>query len=223
MNMARVNVFGSPFVGIYSVCNESLCFLPQGVDQKTKEAYEKALDVKAVEVSLYGSPLLGVFSKMNNRCIYLPSLVSSHEVELIEREIKVKILNTHLALGNLVELNDSVAIVSPLIEKRVIDVLSSDLKVLTQKIGGVEATGSSIILTNNGFLISARASMEEIRNISEITKLKGGSSTANRGDSMIRNSMIANSKGFVAGAETTGFELAHIEDALYGDPQKKKE
>ena len=56
----------------------------------------------------------------------------------------------------------------------------------------------------------------KVKKIQETLNIRGGSATANTGDSFVRNSVIANEKGFIVGDQTTGHELNRIEEALEG-------
>jgi translation initiation factor 6 len=157
---------------------------------------------------------LAVFAKMNNKICFLPHYATSKEIETIEKEIKVKIIKTEQAIGNLVELNDNGAVISKTANKNVVDEIKKELKVEITNVGRTDAVGSALVATNYGFAVSHHALKEEIALIQKALGVEGGSSTANTGDSLIRNSILANKKGFVAGEKTTGFELNRIDEAL---------
>ncbi len=215
MNIVRTRIMGSIYTGLFGITNDKVCFLPSSVDEKSEKIVASTLDVKVIRASVYTSPLLAVFAKMNNKYAYLPNFATQQEIELIEKEIKVKILDTEQTIGNLVELNDKVAIVSKtLAQKTIKELEKTGLDVLQMNIGKTEITGSSIVTTNSGFLVNPYISKEEVLKLQEILKLKGGSSTANTGDYLVRNSILANTKGMVLGEQTTPFEINKIEEAL---------
>lgn len=212
---------GSSYVGLFGVANDSLCFLPQGTDEKTLKGIESALEVKVVKASIYESSLLAVFAKMNSKHMYLPSYAFPREIEHIEREIKVKIIKTENALGNMIEMNDFGVIVSNTLGKSAFESLkSTSFNCIQMNIAGTDTVGSSLVATNNGFLINPNADKEEIKKIEAALNVSGGSSTANTGDSLVRNSVLANSKGAVVGDMTTGFEMNRIDEALGQQPKK---
>ncbi len=215
MNIVRTRIMGSIYTGLFGITNDKICFLPSSVDEKSEKIVADTLDVKIVRASIYESPLLAVFAKMNNKYAYLPSFASLKEIEAIEKEIKVKVLDTEQTLGNLIELNDNAAIVSKALAQKTIKAIqSSGLEVYQTNIGKTEITGSSIVTTNNGFLVNPYVTQEEAMKMQEILKVKGGSSTANTGDYLVRNSVLANTKGMVLGEQTTPFEINKIEEAL---------
>jgi len=217
MKVSKTRILGSSYVGLFAITNDSLCIVARGTDAKTKKGIEEAMDVKIIEAGIYDSNLIAVFAKMNNKEAYLPSYALSHEIETIEREIKVKIINTEQALGNLIELNDNFAIISETLKQNAVSQLkSSGLAILQQNIAKTDAIGSSILLLNKSFLVSPNATKEEVKNIQDTLNIRGGASTANTGDSFVRNSVLANKTGFIVGDQTTGHELNRIEEALEG-------
>jgi translation initiation factor 6 len=221
MNIKKIKLLGSNYVGLFSITNDKLCFVPKTIEDKTAKIMETVLDAKIVKASIYNSSLLAVFSRMNNKEIFLPSYTEPSEIEEIEKEIKVRIIQTEHALGNLLEINDTHALLSKTLNAQdVKQIKESDLNTLQMNLAKTDAIGSSILLTNNSFLISSNASMEEVKKIQQELNISGGASTANTGDAFIRNSVIANKTGVLVGERTTGHEIARIDEAL--DVQSKK-
>jgi len=217
MNIARLKVLGSNYIGLFGITNDKLCFVPESIEERAVKTIENTLNVKTKQVSIYSSALLAVFAKMNNKHVYLPSFASQKEIEQIEKEIKVKIIKTQNALGNLIELNDAGAIISKTLPKKATEeIKKSGLNVLQTNVAGIEVTGSGIVATNKGFLINPRATKEEALLVEKTLGVKGGSSTANTGDALVRNSILANVHGFLIGETTTPHEINRIEEALEG-------
>jgi translation initiation factor 6 len=215
MNIVRTRIMGSIYTGLFGITNDNVCFLSASTDIKSEKIFQETLDVKIVKTNIYSSPLLAVFAKMNNKYAYLPSFAGAREIETIEKEIKVKILSSEQAIGNLIEVNDKAAVVSnTLNEKAAKEIESTGLKIVKSNIGKSEVTGSCLVATSKGFLANPFIGKEEILKIQEAFGVKGGSSTANTGDYLVRNSILANSKGMVLGEQTTPFEINKIEEAL---------
>ena len=215
MNLAKTRLLGSSYVGLFGIANDKLCLVPQGTDEKVLKNIEATLEVKALKASIYESSLLAVFAKMNGKQIFLPSYATPREVEHIEKEHKVCIVKTEHALGNMVELNDYGAVASNTLPKAEVEALrAAGLRVEQTNLAKTDAVGSTLVATNRAFLVSPNATKEEVKRIEDALNVKGGSSTANTGDALVRNSVIANSKGAIVGDMTTGFELNRIEEAL---------
>jgi len=218
MKLTKAKILGSNYVGLFGIANDTLALVPTSTEERALKAIEEILDVKTIKTSIYESSLLAVFAKMNNKYAYLPSYCNAREVEGVEKEIKVKIIQTEKALGNMMEINDTNAIVSMGLPKKEVEAIKeTGLEVLQMNIAKTDAVGSSIVLTSKSFLISPNASKEEIKRVGETLNIKGGSSTANTGDAFVRNSVLANSKGAIVGENTTGFEMNRIDEALAGE------
>jgi translation initiation factor 6 len=221
MNIKRARLLGSDYIGLFTVTNDSICLVPKGISEKTQKQLEEILDVKTIKANIYDSSLLAVFSKMNNKKAFLPSYALPKEIEEIEKEIKVEVIDTERALGNLLSINDTNAIVSKTFnEKEIKQIEKTGLEILQTNIAKTDAIGSAIMLNNKGFVINPNATEEEIKKIQDTLNIKGGASTANTGDPFIRNSIIGNSKGVLVGEKTTGYEMNRIEEALEGGEKK---
>jgi translation initiation factor 6 (eIF-6) len=127
MDIKKVRILGSDYVGLFAITNDNLCFVPKSIADNTLKTIEETLNVKAVKTLIYDSSLLAVFAKMNNKEIYLPSFALPREIEEIEKEIKVKIIETERAIGNLIAVNDKNAILSNTLDKEIDQI---DLKIL---------------------------------------------------------------------------------------------
>lgn len=215
MEMMKAKILGSNYVGLFGVCNDELCILPAQIDKKTEERIIQTLGVKIIKMNIYGSALIAAFVKMNNKYLFVPRFVDTKEIEQLEKEIKVKVLDTDGALGNLIELNDTGAIVSKALDKKAVEELKkSGLAIEQMNLSKTEVTGSAIVATNSGFLVNPNITKEEAKKIEETLGVKGGAATANTGDYFVRNSVLANKKGILVGEGTTPFEMNKIEEAL---------
>ncbi|PIZ26153.1 MAG: translation initiation factor IF-6, partial [Chloroflexi bacterium CG_4_10_14_0_8_um_filter_57_5] len=72
--------------------------------------------------------------------------------------------------------------------------------------------GSACVLTNKGFLLHNSAG-PELEEFEELLGLKGGIGTANMGVPFVGICLLANSNGYVTGADTGGFEMHRIGEA----------
>jgi translation initiation factor 6 len=215
MNLNKIKILGSNYIGLFGITNDNLCLLPKSVDEKTEKIIQKTLDVKTIKTSIYESSLIAVFAKMNNKELIVPSFITNKEISEIEKEIKIRIIETEQALGNLIELNDENMILSKTLKQNVVKQLEkTGLNYEITNIAKTDAIGSSLLITNKAFLINPNSTEEEISLIKKTLGFDGGSSTANTGDLFIRNSVIANTKGILVGEQTTGHEMNRIEEAL---------
>jgi len=78
----------------------------------------------------------------------------------------------------------------------------------------VKTVGMAATVTNNGGLLNPNANEWEIKKVKDMLKIDVMTGTVNFGSDMVGTGLVANSKGYIAGEDTTGFELGIIEEAL---------
>jgi translation initiation factor 6 len=120
------------------------------------------------------------------------------------------------ACGNIILANDTAAIVHPLLSDRAVAVIEATLRVDVQRstIAGLNTVGMAGIATNKGVLVHPKVSDAEIAILEDVFGLPVDIGTVNFGSPLIGAGVLANSSGYLAGADTTGHELGRIEDAL---------
>lgn len=217
MKVLRESIRNSPYLGIFSTVTESIALVPESIEQKEAKKLEEALEVEAIKASIASSSLIGILCKGNSKGFVVPEIAEKQELkELESKGLKFKTIKGNLALGNLIAANDEKAIISSIIPKKQREEIANFLKVeaIDAKIAGNDLSGSSMVLTNKGFLINNKASQKEFDKIREFLKLEGKATTANYGDSYVGNSIIANSKAIITGSLTTNIEIMKIQEGL---------
>lgn len=68
---------------------------------------------------------------------------------------------------------------------------------------------------SKGAVVHPGATEEEMERVSEVLGVDVEVGTVNRGSPYVGVGIVVNSKGAVVGEDTTGPELARLEDALY--------
>ncbi|VVB87645.1 Translation initiation factor 6 [uncultured archaeon] len=86
--------------------------------------------------------------------------------------------------------------------------------VMRGTIGGLKTVGMAGVATNKGVLVHPKTSAREIAVLEELFHLPVDIGTVNFGSHLVGSGILANSKGYVAGEDTTGPEITRIEDAL---------
>ncbi len=219
MNAIKRNINGSSYIGAFSACSEKITLLGNGIIPKDEAIVADALGTETIKISINGSNLIGIYAVLNSNGILLPELAFTEDISGISRMksgAKVAIIKSDLnALGNNVLANDKIAIINPRFPKPAADSIGDalDVEVIKMSIGGYETVGASNILTNSGMVLNNRATEEELDLAKELVG-NVSQSTANLGSGFIGLASIANSKGIIVGEETTGFELARMEQGL---------
>lgn len=207
----------SPFVGVFSIATEKAVFVPTSAEKKELRKVQDLFGVEAVKASIANSSLLGVFAVANKKGILASSLIEEKEVqEMRETGFKVKAIENTTALGNIVAVNDSKGVCSTLFSekqrKEMEKFLGIELK--PAKVAGSDLVGSSMVVTNQGFLVSPNAKEKEFERIKRHLNVKGEAATANYGDAFVGNSVVAAGQAALAGLHSTGHELARIDEGL---------
>jgi translation initiation factor 6 len=217
--MIKKTVFGrNPNIGVFCKANNRFILVPKNSPKiffrDVKETFEE--DVYKVNVS--GTSLIGVMISLNDKGLILPKNIFEDELkEFKDLDINVGVLNDKMtALGNLILANDNGGIVNPDFRKESIKMIEDvlDIEVETGLVGGFRALGSIGIATNKGALIHPMVSEDELEWIESILKVEVDVGTVNRGVGFVKTGLVANSRGAIMGSETTGPEIARLEDVL---------
>ncbi len=208
---------GVPLIGLYIRATEDFAVL--GVrDEKAESYLREELDVDVVVTTIAGSELVGALACANSRGILVSDQITEREKRVLSELFEVHVVKTQMTcLGNVVCVNDKGAIVHPEAGKEIIEAVENflDVEVAKSTIGGIKTVGMAAVVTNRGGLLNPNASEWEIKRVEEVMGVEVGTGTVNFGSDMVGTGLVANSKGYVAGKDTTGFELGIIEESLF--------
>lgn len=216
-NMIRtVDIYDTSIIGVFATCTEDIVLVPPLTKPEVCTILEEVLDVRVVETLINGSTVVGALSRGNSNGFLLPY---GSDVEELQEVIGVPagILPDKLnAVGNIVLANDSAALVHPELSDKALEAIARTLKVEVYRgtIAGIKNVGMAGVVTNKGLLVHPKVTVSEKETLEEIFGLPVYIGTTNFGTQMLGSGLLANSKNFVAGSETTGPELGRIEEAL---------
>ena len=218
MGRAKTSDYGSSFIGIYGVCGEKHLLLSPSCSPKLETACANALGLEAKRITIDGCGLLGIFCAMNSNGIIVPASASRAEREALKKlGLNVYAIKGRFsACGNNVAANDKGAVANPNLPKAEVKAIGDCLgvEVVQMCIAGHETVGACCLATNKGFLAHARMHESEFEVLESALKVKGAVGTLNVGLPFVRLCGLANSKGYVVGEGTTGFEMGKLEEAL---------
>ena len=216
--LKRVDIVGNPNVGVFITATDNLAIVPYNLLDERVEIIKETLDVEVIKSSISGSSLIGSLSVANSNGI----VVSPHVLDREVKQFKDMGLNVatipgqYTAVGNIVAANDKGAIASPFLEDEAIQVLEEtlDVDVKASHIVGSDIIGSLIKVTNRGFLMSPNALKSEVNFAREVFGVEGDIGTVGRGIPLVGACIIGNSKGAIVAKDSTGPEMARVEEAL---------
>jgi translation initiation factor 6 len=211
-----VDIYDTPMIGVFATCTEDVVLIPPNTKPETCALLENSLNVRVVETIVNGSVVVGALSRGNSNGFLVSYGTDTDELQKLTG-VQVKILPDKLnAVGNIVLANDFAALVHPELSDRAIEAIAETLKVEVYRgtIAGMKNVGMAGVITNQGLLVHPKVTLLERENLESIFKLPVNIGTTNFGTQMLGSGVLANSKGYLAGAETTGPELGRIEEAL---------
>ncbi|RLE85539.1 MAG: translation initiation factor IF-6 [Thermoprotei archaeon] len=223
MSVERTALFGNPNIGVYVFATESFSLIPRDSPEKFERVVEETLKVPVYRVSVSESSLIGVFVAGNSNGLVLSKFTTEYELETLKsmlgKDMNIKVLDDikESALGNLVLVNDKAAIVSPLLDRKVLGTIEDVLGVeaVQREVAGSLLVSSVAITSNKGAMVYPMASEDEIKELSSILHVEVDVGTVNRGSIFLRSGMVVNTKGCVVGYDTTGPELLRIQKVFF--------
>jgi len=211
-----VDIYDTPIIGVFATCTEDIVLVPPLTKPETCTILEDSLDTRVVETLVNGSVVIGALSKGNSNGFLFSHGTDARELQELTG-VQVEILPDKLnAVGNIVLANDSAALVHPELSDRSIEAIARTLKVEVYRgtIAGMKNVGMAGVVTNKGLLVHPKVTPSEREILEKIFDLPVNIGTTNFGTQMLGSGLLANSKSYLAGSETTGPELGRIEEAL---------
>jgi len=169
-------------------------------------------------MTIGSSVLLGIFITGNSNGLILPGIITAEEQAALKRiGIPLAIYEGKKnALGNMVLVNNTDAMVSPGSDPLLCDLVRDHLKVRLHegRVADLEMPGVCAVVNSKGCVAHPMATESELGHLREIFNTPVDISTVNRGFPYLRVGITANSQGAVVGEATTGPEMVRIETSL---------
>ena len=217
--LKRINLTSNPNLGVYISVNEDVAIVPPNLLEDNVKIIEEVLGVNVIKCSIAGSNLAGALMAGNSNGFIVSPQIYDEEIVLLKEggiDNIVPLPDKYTAIGNILAVNDTGAIVSPLVTNESIKIIEDTFDVPVEKasIGGFDIIGSLMTVTNNGFLIHKDSTPAELEFASDVFGVEGNIGTVGKGIALVGACSISNSKGVIVGKDTTGPEMARIEEAL---------
>ncbi|HWQ63356.1 MAG TPA: translation initiation factor IF-6 [Methanospirillum sp.] len=210
-----VSVAGDPHIGVFTRVFEDIAVIPIDAPEELEQQYREAFDLEIVRTTIQGSPIIGSLLAGNSNGFVVSGLVSQAEADRLSEYRELFFLEHGMnAAGNVILACDKFAAVHPDMDKKVQKEIGEFLKVpiVPLTLGDVKVVGMAAVATNSGVVVSPRSSLHEISTLEKICELPVGKGSINMGNAMVGTGLVANTKGYLAGFETSGYELGRIED-----------
>ena len=213
----RLKIAGSALLGVFACCTEGAVLVPLETTSGAARTLERYLGIVPEKMTVAGSSVIGSLVCGNSHGFILTPHASDEDLARFSSFGRVARLPGKIsAAGNVILANDTAAMVHPGLSDRACDSISKTLGVdlLRGTIGGLKTVGMTSSVTNRGVLAHPRLTETELGDLEDLFRLPVDVGTVNFGSPLVGSGILANSRGYVAGDETTGPELGRIEDAL---------
>jgi translation initiation factor 6 len=208
---------GDPHIGVYARVLEDLAIVAPQAPEAFRAALGEELEAEVVETTIQDSAIVGALAAGNRRGVVVSGLASKDELARISEHREVMPLDEGMnAAGNIILANDLFAAVHPDLPLETAEEIGSFLgvPVLRLSFAGYRTVGKAAVATNRGILVHPRANPAEIARLEEAVDIPIGVGTVNMGSGLVGSGLLANSRGYLAGIGTSGFELGRIEEVL---------
>lgn len=216
--MERTTTFaGDPNIGVFARVLDDIVIVPPEAPEDFREAVRTGLDAELVETTVQGSAIIGSLLTGNRKGIVVSGIAGKEEIALLAEYREIMLLSGSMnAAGNVILANDRVAFVHPEMEKEVAAEIGSflNVKVMATAFGGVRTVGMAGAATEKGIIVHPRTTDADVARMAEFAGVPVGTGTINMGSGLIGTGLLVNSRGYLTGAQTSGFELGRIEDVF---------
>lgn len=209
-----MDIFGNPNIGNYALGTEKFAIVPAGTYARKVGRFSETLGVEVFSTNVAGSRIVGVFVAANSNALILPHIILDREIQILESiGVTLHVVNSKwTAWGNLILANDNGAVVDPRIPPSIIKEISEALGVEAVKgeVNRSPTVGSHAVATNKGAMCHPLIREEEKALMEKVLKVPVGTGTVNGGVPYVKAGIVANTRGAVVGAATSGPELMAV-------------
>jgi translation initiation factor 6 len=211
---------GDPHIGVFARVFEDIAFVPADSPEEFRTKVAEALEVEVIPMFIQGSSVLGLLLTGNSHGFVVSGLIHDSELGLLQEYGDVLLLGEEMnAAGNVILTNDKFTVVHPDMSPEMRELVGGFLKtgIIPMSFAGIGTVGMAGACTSTGVLLPARtvpAEIEALENAIPEADVSIGTGSVNMGSGLIGTGLLVNSKGYLAGNATTGFEQGRIEDVF---------
>jgi translation initiation factor 6 len=216
----RAQFENSSEVGVFSRLTNSYCLVAPGASENFYSVFEAELarHIPVLHSTIGGTRIVGRVCAGNRHGLLVPSITTDQEMSHLRNHlpesVKVQKVEERMsALGNIIACNDYVALVHTDLDRETEEAIADTLKVETFRatIASNVLVGSYAVLTNQGGLVHARTTAQDLEELSQLLQIPLTAGTVNRGSDVIGAGVVANDWSAFTGMDTTATELGVAE------------
>lgn len=218
----QANYEGSPEIGAYSLLTNTYALIGKSTNRIFYSYLQSSLTIPICETFINQITTVGSFTVGNKHGLLLPHNTTDVELQHIRNSlsntVKVKRVNeTFNALGNVILVNDHVALVHADLGSETVEILKDYLKVdvLVMAIGNESLVGTFGRMNNVGLLVQPNVDENEVLELSNMLSLRVIAGTVNRGNNTIGGGVVVNDYVGFVGHRSTVHEMT-VMNAVFG-------
>jgi len=212
-----IDYAGDPHIGVFSRVIKDIAIITPDAPEAFRVALQETLDVDLVVTTIQDCSLIGPLLTGNSHGLVASGLITDRERKILEEYTEVLLLSGPMtASGNILLATDTFVAIHPEVDMRQAEEIESFLraKAVRLTLGGIKTIGMAAAATNHGILVHPRTTNQELEILETASGLPVGRGSVNMGSGLIGTGLVVNGKGYLAGFETSGFELGRIEEVF---------
>ena len=216
----RIAISGSVVLGVFATCTEDFLLVAPPISDEEELNFSKELEVTSFSLLIGSSSVVGSLVAGNSNGFVVSNRALRNEIAILKANtdsVAVRKLPGLInAAGNIILANNTAALIHPDLITRAERVISEALGVDVRRgtIAGLKTVGMAACATDKGVLAHPKATESELSTLEDTFGIPVNIGTVNYGSPLIGSALLANSKGYVVGRESTGIELGRIDDSL---------
>jgi translation initiation factor 6 len=216
----RIAIGGSAVLGVFATCTEDFLLAAPPISDEEELNFSKELQVTSLSLLIGSSSVVGSLVTGNSNGFVVSNRALRNEIAILKANtdsVAVRKLPGLInAAGNVILANNTAALIHPDLITRAERVISEALGVDVRRgtIAGLKTVGMAACATDKGVLAHPKATESELSTLEDTFGIPVNIGTVNYGSPLIGSALLANSKGYVVGRESTGIELGRIDDSL---------
>ncbi len=212
-----VDYAGDPHIGVFSRIIHDIAVVPPDAPESFIHTLQEELEVEPVLTTIQDSSLIGPLLTGNRQGMVVSGLVTEREHQVLREYGEImRLSGPATASGNMILVTDSFAAIHPEMDPALAEEIGDFLKakVVRMTLGGIKTVGMAAAATNRGILVHPRTTNQEMDQLEAVSGLPVGRGSVNLGSGLIGTGLVVNERGYLAGFQTSGFELGRIEEVF---------
>lgn len=216
----RITISGSAVLGVFATCTEDFLLAAPPMSDEEQLNFLQELQATPLFLLIGSSSVVGSLVAGNSNGFVVSGRALKDEIAILKANTDGstvrKLPGLINAAGNVILANDTAALIHPNLIDRAERVIAETLNVDVRRgtIASLKTVGMAACATDRGILAHPKTTEGELSILEDAFGVPISIGTVNYGSPLVGSGLLANSKGYVIGQESTGIELGRIDESL---------